>query len=122
MEVPTGYNDGNGKYVLKLKTNMYRLSDISLTQYKHCTKGLIDRGFKLSTIDLCLFYKDGLVIILYINNVCIFGISKQYVEKFIEILKRLDKKSKQKYPYQDGRFDFIIKSSIIKFLGVEVYK
>jgi len=42
IEVPAEYNNNDSKYVLKLFTNIYRLSDASLTWYEYYTKDLID--------------------------------------------------------------------------------
>ena len=55
MEVPTEYNNYNREYVLKLKTNMYSLSNASLIQYEYCMKELITCGFTTSKINSCLF-------------------------------------------------------------------
>ena len=68
MEIPAGYKNVNNSYVLKLKKNFYRLSNGNLTWYEYCTKGLKARGFKSSKIDPYLFYKEGIVIMLYVND------------------------------------------------------
>jgi len=110
MEVPTGYDNRGIKYILKLLTNMYSLLDALLIWYEHYRKGLTDCSFKLSRIDPNLFYKEGIIIILYVDDTYIFRVSKEVVDKFIQSLKRSNKKSKQKYQYQDISFDFTVKS------------
>ena len=44
------------------------------------------------------------------------------MDQFINSLKRPDKKSKSRYPYDNSRFDFTVEGSITKFLGVNIYK
>ena len=121
MEIPAGYKNLNGDYVLKLKKNFYGLCDGNLTWHEHCTKGLVERGFKSSKIDPCLFYKEGIVLILYVDDCCIFGTSKEKITEFIESLKRpKNETAKKYYKHKDGGFDFTTEKSIEKFLGVEV--
>ena len=83
MEVPAGYDNRGGKYVLKLLTNMYGLLDTLLIWYEHYRKGLTDYSFKLSRIDSNLFYKEGIIIILYVDDTYISRVSKELVDKFI---------------------------------------
>ena len=83
MEVPFGYSNPKKLYVLKLKSNFYGLADASLTWFQHCKKGLIERGIVSSKIDPCLFYKKGLILILYVDNACIFRTSKELIYKFV---------------------------------------
>ena len=122
MEIPFGFGNGDNQHVLKLKSNFYGLSDASLTWFEHCKKGLLERGFVASKIDPCLFFKKGLILILYVDDACIFGISKELIYEFVQSLKRPDPKDRNKYPYSDGGFDFTTEDSIEKFLGVEVSK
>ena len=58
------------------------------------------------------------MLILYVDDCCIFGTSKEKIKDFIDSLKR--PKDKKPSKYKDGGFDFTIESSIEKFLGVEV--
>lgn len=121
MEIPLGYKNPGNEYVLKLKTNFYGLTDGNLTLHEHCTKGLIDRGFTRSNVDPCLFCKRDLVLILCVDDCCIFGTSKEKINEFVESLKRPEsKKEKEAHQLKDKGFDFAVESSIEKFLGAEV--
>ena len=61
------------------------------------------------------------MIILCVDDCCVFGTSKEKINEFTESLKRpKDEKSKKNYEHEDGGFDFITLKSIEKFLGVEV--
>lgn len=58
------------------------------------------------------------MLILYVDNCCIFGTSKERIKEFVDLLKQ--PKDKKLCKYKDGGFDFTVESSIEKFLGVEV--
>ena len=121
MEIPVGYKNLNEDYVLKLKKNLYGLSDGNLTWFEYYTKSLIDRGFKSSKIDPYLFYKEGIILVLYIDDCCIFRILKEKIAEFIESLKYpKNKTAKKNYKYKDDGFDFTVEASIEKFLSIEV--
>ena len=75
MEIPLGYNNPGNSNILKLKTNFYGLTDRNLIWHEYCVKGLESWGFARSKIDPCLFYKKDLILILYVDDYCIFGMS-----------------------------------------------
>ena len=52
--------------VYKLIKNLYGLKDAGRTWNHHLRKGLLKRGWKQSTIDECLFIKQGLFLTLYV--------------------------------------------------------
>ena len=97
----------NNDCILKLRKHFYGLCDGNLTWYEHYTKGLIDRDFRSSKIDPCLFYKKGIVIIMHVDYCCIFGTSREKINEFTESLKRpKDKKVKNNCKHESGGFDF----------------
>jgi len=121
IEIPLGYNNPGNNNILKLKINFYSLIDRNLTWHEYCTKSLESHSFTGLSIDPCLFYKKDLILILYVDDYCIFRTSKAKINKFLESLKRLrNKKEKKQYLYKDKGFDFTVESSIEKFLRVEI--
>ena len=117
MEIPAGHKNINNDHILKLRKKFYGLCDENITWHYYCTKGLTERGFRSSKIDPCLFCKEGIVIVLYVDDCCIFGASKEKINEFTESLKRpKDEKSKKNYKNEEGGFDFTAKKSIAKFL------
>ena len=46
------------------------------------------RGWKQSTIDECLFVKDGLLLILYVDDACIISHDKRKIQSEILSLKK----------------------------------
>eukprot|EP00956_Cyclotella_meneghiniana_P041039 scaffold212605_cov23-Cyclotella_meneghiniana.AAC.1 len=62
MELPRAFvpddDPGNKRaYVLKLKKNLYGLKQASFNWFDKLKTGLVDRGFKPSQIDPCLYFK-----------------------------------------------------------------
>ena len=83
---------------------------------------IVTRGFKASQIDPCLFYEHGVNFIVYVDDCCMLGTSKELINDFLKSLKRLDKKQKSKSQQHDDGFDFGIEDLIEKFLGVETQR
>ena len=59
--------------VYKLVRNLYELKDAGRTWNQHLHKGLMRRGWKRSQIDECLYIKQDLLLILYIDDACIIS-------------------------------------------------
>ena len=117
-----GCNSDDGHCVLKSTKKMSVLSYTFLTWLERCRKGMIDRGFQSSTIDPCLFHKWSIVIVLCVDDACMFGAYKEKIKSLLKSLKRADSKAKHYYPFHDGGFDFTVSEWINKILGVEAHK
>jgi hypothetical protein len=90
MRIPKGCSiphlDRN-KHLLKLCKNLYGLKDAGLTWHEHIKKGLINRGFKPSDIDPCLFTKASTILVLYVDDAVLFGPSKSEIDDIVKSLK-----------------------------------
>jgi len=75
------------RYCLKLLTNWYGLKDAGLNWYNYLKASLIARGFKQSEIDLCLFTRGSLMIVIYVDVVLIASKLKCSMEKVLKSLK-----------------------------------
>ena len=58
--------------------------------------------------------------VIYVEDCCTFGTSKELMNDFVALLKRLDKKSKSKIQQRDHETDSTVEDSIEKFLRVEI--
>eukprot|EP00957_Ditylum_brightwellii_P122357 9331467-Ditylum_brightwellii.AAC.1 len=77
--------------VLKLRKNLYGLKDAERTWWEHLSEGLEKIGFKPCNADQCVWIKDGIVVVVYVDNYLIFGNEEKDVEKPVQDLKsRLD--------------------------------
>ena len=54
--------------VYKLLQNLYGLKDAGRTWYLHLKEGLIKRGWKQSDTDSCLFMRENVILILYVDD------------------------------------------------------
>ena len=90
MDLPLGCSPSDGaskdEYVLKLVKNLYGLKDAGKTWFEHLKKGLEGLGFKSSEVDPCIFYKQGCVILVYVDDCLIFTDTKSTADKLIENL------------------------------------
>ena len=55
----------------KLIKNVYGLKDVGFTWNNHLKKGLLARGWTPSLIEECIFVKQGLFLIMYVDDACI---------------------------------------------------
>lgn len=75
--------------VVKLIKNVYGLSDASLTWHLHIKKGLLQCGFKQSQVDPCLFMKDSILFILYVDDAICLCPKKQQADIIIKKLMKM---------------------------------
>jgi hypothetical protein len=114
MELPIGFQTikdpyHSQLYVLKLKKNLYGLKQASFNWYEKLRDGLKDRGFKPSKINQCLYMKDGMVILVYVNDCIIVGKDMGEINEFVRSM-------------QQGSENFVLtdEGSVDKFLGIEI--
>lgn len=110
-ELPTEFSladGGKSEYVLKLKKSLYGLKQAPLLWFKTLKKSLLDRGFKASKQDPCMFMKKGLVALVYVDDVLFFGTSDAIIDEMIATLKR--------------DFDLKVEEDVFAFLGIEIIK
>ena len=81
-------NRSKGDMVLKLIRNVYGLKDAGKTWNDFLKKGLIHRGWIQSNIDGCLFTKNVMLLILYVNDACFISPYKHKVDAEIKSLQQ----------------------------------
>ncbi len=52
------------KFVIKLRKNLYGLKQASFNWFAKLCDGLLDQGFRTSSIDQCLYMKEGMMLLL----------------------------------------------------------
>ena len=108
MELPYGFEYGpKGKYVLKLKKNLYGLSDASYNWFNKLTEGLESEGFIRSEVDQCVFLRNDAVILVYVDDMIALSKDKQVLEDLVKSLK-------------NKNFILTDEGSLDKYLGVDV--
>ena len=84
-------NNHGQDLVLKLKKNLYGLKDAGRTWWEHLSSGLEEMGFKQYVADQCVCKRDGIIIIVYVDDCLVFANDKGKVDEVVmEISKRFE--------------------------------
>ena len=111
MRLPFGFKvDKPGKWLLQLVKNVYGLCDAGRTWALHLKQGLLDRGFKQSEVDPCLFFKGILIIVIYVDDLIAFCPEDEPTDKFINSMKEAEPQS---YVLED-------QGDLKDYLGIEI--
>ena len=110
MELPPGINFkiDRKQYVLKLLKNLYGQKQAGRVWHKHLINGLLKLGFQQSKFDECLLYRDGLAVLIYVDDTIICCKDKDKIDNFVTELG-------SKFKVQEV-------GDIQDFLGVQVTK
>ena len=109
MEMPFGFGyETKGKYVLKLKKNLYGLKSAAATWFSFLCEGLKAENFIQSEVDQCVFMRDDFILLMYVDDV--IAISKD-----LKIMDELVANLKKSYDLED-------EGSLTKYLGVDMHK
>ena len=113
MELPVGFEalGADCSQVLKLKKNLYGLKQASANWYEMIKGGLERRKFSPSIIDPCVFYKEGMIVLLYVDDMIVVSKKEEDIDKLIKSLKE-----------EDERFILTSEGDIKNYLGVEIVK
>jgi hypothetical protein len=109
MELPKGIETkyGNGKtHVLKLLKNLYGQKQAGRVWNQHLVKGLKEIGFKQSKVDECVFFRDNVIFIVYVDDGIFASPDNKAIDKAIKELAQ--------------RYDIEDQGNITDYLGVNV--
>ena len=73
--------------MLQLKKNLYGLKDAGRTWWEHLSEGLLQMGFKQCQTDQCVFYKDDIIILIYVDDCCIISKNEKGIQDTMNALK-----------------------------------
>ena len=109
MKIPKGFevDGGNGEHVLKLKKNLFGQKQAGRVWNIHLVNKLKEVGFKVSTIDECLFYKDTSVFVLYTDDSILAGPDSKELDCIIKQMKKVG-------------LNLTVEGDITDFLGVHI--
>ncbi len=74
--------------VYKLVKNLYGLKDAGKTWFEHLLQGLKVRGWCQSEIDSCLFTKDGLILVVHVDDAILISPDKHKSHSRIKSLQK----------------------------------
>jgi hypothetical protein len=90
MELPRGLIfDGchRDTHCLKLLKNLYGQKQAGRVWHEYLVEGLIERHFKQSIVDNCVFYKGSTILLVYVDDAIICGPSSKVIDEIIASLK-----------------------------------
>jgi len=113
MELPIGFDAPEGEYrksyVLRLNKSLYGLKQAGYNWFAELSNGLQDRGFVQSSIDPCVFFNHNCIVLTYVDDCIIIGVTHDRINLLIQSLH----KREENFVLQD-------EGSIEKYLGVEI--
>ena len=116
IDPPRGFEgqDGQDK-ILRLLKSLYGLKQLAKTIFEKLKDGLIERGFKQSDHDPCLFMKKDLMCVIYVDDMIMSGPDPNVIENEIKNLGIHD---------NEKRHSFELKSAgeVNDFLGIRIEK
>ena len=116
MQLPIGFqvdgqteDESDTSYVLKLNKTLHGLKQGSYNWYEKLKQSLIDRDFKPSDIDPCLYIGKGMIVLTYVDDCIIVGKSMKDIDAFVNSMK-------------NGKENFVLtdEGDINKFLGIQI--
>jgi hypothetical protein len=109
LELPPGYSVQGQDKVYKVSKSLYGDVRAAKLWYKHLSNALVGDTMQMqkSVIDSCLYYRDNLTFIHYVDDGIIISNSDEAIERFITEL-------------QDLGFDLGKESDYAGYLGVEI--
>ncbi len=84
---PRGFYEGSKDQVLKLKRTLYGLKQSPRYFFKYFSDQLIAQGLTPLQFDPCLFLSSTLIVVIYVNDILIYGKTESAVDKFIDDMK-----------------------------------
>lgn len=106
MYQPDGFIEESPSKVCKLKKAIYGLHQSSREWFKEINDKLLEKNFiKLDWCNCAYTLNDNLVLLLYVDDIILFGKSKQDIEKGVELLQK--------------HFDLKVLGKTKKLLGIE---
>ena len=88
LHTPQGIEFPDHNTVLKLKKNLYGLKDAGRTWWEHLSDGLEDMGFIQTQTDQCVFIKNDVVILIYVDDCCIISKNKKSITDTMNLLRQ----------------------------------
>lgn len=119
MEVPIGFTvDGpRDKYALKLVRNLYGQKQAGRVWNTYMHEGLLARGFKQSAVDMCVYYRGPVALMIYTDDGIFIGPTDRAIEECFVLLSN-------EYTDHNGKkyraFNITDEGTLSDYLGVEI--
>ena len=87
---PRGFKRGIGTEVLRLQRTLYGLRQSPRYFFKYFTERLVRQGLTQSLFNPCLFMTSSMIVIIYVDDILIYGKSVNEIDDFIQRMKTED--------------------------------
>jgi hypothetical protein len=116
LECPKMFAPKSGKdLVLKLIKSLYGLRQAPRTFFEKLRDGLLERGYTQSIHDPCLFMKQGIICVIYVDDTIFAGADPTVLEEEIRLLGVSD--TEQRHTFQLRN-----EGEVGAFLGIQITK
>ena len=95
LRLPQGYNRKGmtrKSHVLKLKRNVYGQKQAGRVWNKYMDQGMKSIGFTPSKFDPCLYYRQSIIFLVYIDDCIVFGPNDKAIDEVVKDLRLSSKK------------------------------
>ncbi len=101
--------DGNNpkRYVLEVNKSLYGDRRAPRLWFQHLASHLESQGFEPSILDPCLFVKDGIAVVVYVDDAIIVSKSKAKTDEFLSALEQ-------------AKLDFTREQTLAGYLGIKI--
>ena len=104
-----------GNVVLKLVKSLYGLRQAPRTFFEKLRDGLLERGYVQSKNDACLFMKEGIMCVVYVDDTIFAGADAAVLEEEIRALGVSDTEQQHKFQLRN-------EGEVGAFLGIQITK
>jgi hypothetical protein len=116
VEQPKGFKLQSGTdKVLRLLKSLYGIRQAPRTFFLKLREGLIERGYTQSAIDPCLFLKDGIMCVVYVDDTIFGGADAAVLEAEIIALGVSTSEQQHKFALRN-------EGEVGAFLGIDIKK
>ena len=95
--------------MLKLNKNPYGLKQASHNWFVMLSNDLKDRGFTPSDMDPCVFYKEDMIVLVYVDDMIAIARDDEQIDDLVESLRE-----------GNGHFKFTSEGKLDEYLGMEI--
>ena len=107
-QYPEHFGDDVSDKCLELQKSLYGLSIAPKLWYEHLRERLLARGFKASSFDPCLFYRNNVAIAVYVDDLIMISKDTKILDNIVAELQ--------------NEFTVTDEGTLASYLGIQVEK
>ena len=118
MEIPKGFEFKGSRttHCLELKKNLYGQKQAGRVWNQYLHNGMLARGFVQSKVDMCLYYRGKVAMLIYTDDGILIGPTSKHIDEAIAILQAPITKKGEKF----RAFKMTDEGDLADYLGVKI--